>query len=247
VLDAEPRRVAPVEAAALAEDRLHAGVVVLRVEAEVDRADVVVPVVAPAGQGTRLLAHVVLGVRAAVGAEGEELHQLAPVVLVRRVLRVVGAREPEQHRGVARDLGDEGQERPEPVRPEEPVLLQHQAGRVDPIARGREPVVPHQRHALDERAARPHHPVEPPELVMAPRVVRGERAAAIVVRLRAPEALEARVGQRVDGGVEASLGEPLGFTGTRAETRTPKEPLGLRLAEAPVIHGKRHSVSIGPG
>jgi hypothetical protein len=75
---------------ALAEDPLRAGVVASRVVAEVDRALVVVPVVPPAGERPRLFADVTLGV-AAARAEGEELHHLAPVVLVRRVFLVVGA------------------------------------------------------------------------------------------------------------------------------------------------------------
>ena len=50
---------------------------------EVDRAAALAPAVLPAGQRARLLADVLLGVGAAVGAEREELHHLAAVVLVR--------------------------------------------------------------------------------------------------------------------------------------------------------------------
>jgi hypothetical protein len=63
----------------------------------------------------------------------------------------------------------------------------------------------------------------------------------VVVRLRAPQALAARVGQRVDGAVQPELREPLGLTWTWAEAGTPKEPLGLRLAEAPSVHGDGHA------
>ncbi len=98
---AEPARVLPRVRAALAEDLLDARVVVLRVVAEVDVALVRPPVVAEAGQRARILAHVVLAV-AAARAEREQLHHLAAVVLVRRVLAVVGAVQPEQHRRVAR-------------------------------------------------------------------------------------------------------------------------------------------------
>src|SRR4029450_10335093 len=50
VVDAEPARVAPVEVAAVPEDRLHPGVVALLLEAEAHWAEVPAPVVAPAGQ-----------------------------------------------------------------------------------------------------------------------------------------------------------------------------------------------------
>ena len=102
--DAEPARVLPRERAALAEDRLRrrrrgtsgrSGSCVRPTSA--------LPVVAEAGQRARLLADVGLGV-AAAGAEREQLHHLAPVVLVRRVLRVVAAVEPDQHRRVLRDV-----------------------------------------------------------------------------------------------------------------------------------------------
>src|SRR5215213_4431027 len=99
MLDREPAGVLPREPPALAEDTLLAAVVAFGVEAEVDRANVVVPVVPPAGERPGLLAHVALRV-AAARAEREELHHLAPVVLVRRVLLVVGAVEPKQHRRV---------------------------------------------------------------------------------------------------------------------------------------------------
>ncbi len=247
MVDAEAARVLPVEVAALAEDLLRARVVPLLVEVEVDRAEVVVPVVVPAGQRPGLLAHVVLGVRAAIGAEREELHHLARVVLVRIVLRVVGAVEPEQHRGVARDVAEERRERSEPVRPEEPVLLEHQPRRPDALARGGEPVVPDERHPLGQRAPRPDHPVEPPELVVAPGVVRGERAPVVVVGLRALEPLAAGVRQVVDGAVEAHPREPLRLTRTRAETGTPKQPFGLRLAKVSSVHGGGHAFALSAG
>src|SRR5829696_4327079 len=95
--EAEPNRVLPVEGAALAEDALRAGVVALADVAEVDVAGPALPVVVEARERARLLADVALRV-AAAGAEREQLHQFAGVVLVRRPLRVFGAREPEQHR-----------------------------------------------------------------------------------------------------------------------------------------------------
>jgi hypothetical protein len=68
--------------------------------------------------------------------------------------------------------------------------------------------------------------------------------AVVVVRLRAAQPLAARIGQRVDGSVEPELRELLGLSGTRAETGTPKEALGLRLAELSAVNG-RHRCGIG--
>src|SRR5438034_10539157 len=95
MMDGEPAGVLPVEVTVVAEDPLRAGVVAPRVVVEVDRALVVVPVVPPPGQRPRLLADVSLRV-AAARAEREELHHLAPVVLVGRLLLVVGAVQPAQ-------------------------------------------------------------------------------------------------------------------------------------------------------
>ena len=78
--------------------------------------------------------------------------------------------------------------------PEEPVLPEHQPRRADAVLGGREPVVPDERHPLGEGLGRAHHPVEPPELVVAPDVVGRERMAVVVVRLRAAQALAAGVG-----------------------------------------------------
>ena len=223
--------------AALAEDLLRAGVVAPRVEAEVDRALLVAPVVPPAGQRPGLLADVALRV-AAARAEREELHHLAAVVLVRRVFLVVGAVQPEQHRGVSRDR--------------EQQLARTSRGRgcgrgsfcwsisrcePTPGVRGREPVVPDERHALDERAVRANHAVEPPEVVVAPRVDRRDRVAVVVDGLRPDQAVARRMGQRVDGAVEALLREPLLLSRARAETGTPEQPFGLFRAEVASVDG----------
>ena len=240
-MDAEVARVAPVEVAALAEDALRPGVVALRVEAKANRAERVAPRVAEAGQRPRLLAHVALAVGAAVGAEREELHQLARVVLVRRALLVVDAGEPEQHRGVARDLHQQPGERAQAEAAEELVLAQHQLRRPDAVARGGEPVVPDERHPLVQRLRRAHHPVEPPELVVAPAVVRRELVPAVVVRPRALQPVAAGAHEGMHRALEPELGEALGLARSRAETGTPEQALGLRLAEVATVDG-RHQV-----
>src|SRR5438094_9167599 len=97
MLDAEPRRVAPREAAVLSEDRLDAVVVAPRVVAKIDGADVVVPVVPPAGQRAGLLPNVALRVAAPVRADREPRPQPAPVVVVVRLLGVVASGALDEH------------------------------------------------------------------------------------------------------------------------------------------------------
>jgi hypothetical protein len=181
-----------------------------------------------------LLAHVALGV-AALRAEGEELHQLARVVLVRRALLVLAPGEPEQHGRVACDLERELPERTEEVGTEEIVLLEHQLLRADAGIRGREPVVPDEGHALDEWAARAHHAVEPPEVIVAPGVVRREPVVVLVDGRGADEALAARAGQRADGAGEALPCESLLLARPRPKAGTPEQALGLCRAEVPSI------------
>ena len=231
--DVQAHRVAPVEAPALAVHALDAAVVELAVEAEVVRPAAVRPVVAPAGERPRELAHVALAV-AAPGAEREQLHQLTGVVLVDVPLGVVGAVEPQQHRRVARDAERELLERAERVAPQHRVLAQHQRGRRAVLAGG-EPVVPDQRHALHERRLRADHAVQPPAVVVTPGVARRERAAVLVVRPGALQALRMRVRQRVDGAVEPALGELLGLAGLGSEPRAPQQATGFVRAEMAAI------------
>jgi hypothetical protein len=214
----------------MVEDRLRGRIVVVRVVAELHRPDVAVPAVPEAGERLRLLADVALAV-AAAGAEREELHHLPRVVLVRGVLRVVAPVQPEQHRRVLRHVEQQLVERAETAAAEELVLVQHQTLRADAAVRGREPVVPDQRHPLHERPRRPHHPVEPPEMVVAPGVEGRERAALVVVRPVTHEVLPAGVRQRVDGTFEAEAGEGACLTRPGPEPGTPEQPLRLRDSE----------------
>ena len=200
--DAEAARVLPREPAAMAEDRLRARIVVLRVVPEVHRPAVLAPAVPEAGERARLLADVGLAV-AAAGTEREELHHLPRVVLVRRVLRVVASVQPEQHRRVLRHVEQQLVERTQGVGAEELVLIQHQALRADRVVRGREPVVPDQGHPLDERSRGSHHPVEPPDVVVTPGIERRERTALLVVRSASNEVLPPGMRQPVDGAFES--------------------------------------------
>jgi hypothetical protein len=121
------------------------------------------------------------------------------------------------------------------VAAEQRVLAQHQLLRAHALLRGGEPVVPDERHALDERPARAHHAVEPPEVVVAPGVGGGERASLRVAGRRADEALAAGPGQRQDRAVETERGELLRLSLARPEARTPEQALGLGAAERTTV------------
>ena len=234
-----------VNAAAVMEDRLHARIVVLPVVTEVVRPAVLAPAVPEAGEGPRLLADVVLGV-AAVGAEREELHHLARVVLVRRILRVVASVQPQQHRRVLRHLEQQLVEGAEAVVAEELVLVQHQPLRADAGVRGRKPVVPDQRHPLDEGPRGSHHPVEPPEVVLAPGVEGCERPALLVVRSMPYEVLSARMGQLVDGAFEPEsrrVFAPHRVAGRNRRAKAAARPGRLRTSRATRRHRPRERAS----
>ena len=112
-------------------------------------------------------------------------------------------------------------ERAEAVVAEELVLVQHQPLRADAAVRGRKPVVPDQRHPLDERARGSHHPVEPPDVVVTPGVEGCERLASLVVRPMPYEVLSARMRQLVDGAFEPEACELLRLTRSRPEPGAP--------------------------
>ena len=231
VAHAHPDALLPRPRARLPEDRLVAVVVPRRHVAEVVHAELVAPLEVEPGQRPCELAHVLLRVGAPVRAQREQLHQLARVVLVRVPARVLVQVEPDDHRRVLRHVVGKLVERAERAPPEQLVLLEHQALLADAVVRGREPVVPDECHALDERLVRAHHPVEPPQVVVAPGVLRGERVAVAVGRRQAGERRRARgPRQRRDRAVQPHGRQRLGVPGRRPEPGSPQQP--LRLADA---------------
>ena len=238
VLTAEAAGVLPVEVAALAEDGLRARVVETGHVAEVVRPLRRPANAAPAGERAGLLADVLLRVPA-VRAQGEELHHLAGVVLVRRPHGVLVAVQPPEHRRVLRHVLEELREGAEGVAPEELVLVDHPLLRDSADALGREPVVPHQRHAFDERARRANHAIQPPHVVVAVDVERCDRTALRVARLRPDEPVGAGTGQRADCAAEALLRESCDVPLARPEPGPPQQPLGLGGAEGTAIDGNR--------
>ena len=237
VADDELHAVLPAVLAALAVDLLDARVVQRLVVAEVPRAGVR-PVVAKAGQRPRELAHVLLAV-AAIGPEAEQLLQLTRVVLVRRPLVVRRAVEPQQHRRVLRHVQGQLLEVAERVPAQQRVLAQHQP-LGDARLRGREPVVPDERHPLDQRRLRAHHAIEPPQVIVAPRVARRERRT-IGARRRPDQPRRSRPRQRLDSATQPQLGQLRRLTRRRPETRTPQQPRRLLFTERPPIDRNPHT------
>jgi hypothetical protein len=116
------------------------------------------------------------------------------------------------------------------VAPEELVLLEHQALRADARVRGREPVVPDERHALDERrferTMRSSH-----QRWSWPHASSGAIGWWSSSTGFGPiSAVAARMRQRVDGAVQALLRERSRLTGRGPETGTPEQPFGLGRA-----------------
>jgi hypothetical protein len=185
-----------------------------------------------AGQRARLFADVVLAVGAAVGAEAEQLHHLAGVVLVRRALHVFVAVQPLQHRRVDRHRLEQVEERAEAVGAEEVRLIDHLLGFGDAAFGGREPVVEDERHPLDQRLVGADHAIQPPEVVVTPDVGGGDRVAVFFGRRRAREdGAAARPGQRLDRGDQADRGERGGLAGGGAEARAGQQAGRLGDAE----------------
>ena len=245
MLDAEPAGVLPAPVAGPPEHRLGAGVVAFGVEVEIVSAELVRPFVVPAGQRPRLFADVVLAVGAAVGAEREQLHHLAGVVLVGRLLGVFGAVQPLQHRRVDGDRPEEVEEGAEAGRAEEVRLVDHLLLAGDVGVGGREPVVEDERHPLDQRLVAAHHAVEEPEVVVAVGVGGGDRVVVVVDRGRPVQRRGAAgPGQRLDRADQPEAGQLLGLPRDRAEAGPFQQPLRLRRPEGPLVGARRAGVAV---
>ena len=155
LLQDDPHDVGAVPVAGPAEERLGAVVVQLGLEPELLAAGV------PAGEGAGRLADVLLGV-AAADAQGEQLHQLAGVVLVSLALDVAVGVEPDEHGGVLAHRLQERLELAQGLLAQRQVLLEHQAGADDLVDAGGEVVVPEQGELLAERVQAVQHGVQPP-------------------------------------------------------------------------------------
>ncbi len=209
------------EPAALAEDRLHARIVGLRVP----DVPLLVPEEVVAGERAGGLANVGLGVVA--DTEREELHQFAGEVLVRVLLRRADHVEPPLHRVVVEHRERQIAEVPERVSPQQPVLGDHQARIADLVVRRREVIVEVQRHPLDQRRPGSDHAVEPPGDIVAVLVERLE-PAPVNRPGTACEGVRAGGVQEVpDGGVEAVAAEARTLRDRWPEAGTPEQAVEL--------------------
>jgi hypothetical protein len=243
--EAQLARGAPVERARLPEDALDAGVVARRVVREAGPADAAHVVRRPARERPRRLADIGLGVRAAIRAEREQLHQLAREVLVGRARVVVLAVEPHEHRGVARHRDQQVAERAEPAAAEQVDVGVDEREVVHELVGDAEPVVPQQRDPFDQRMGGADHPVQPAEVVVLEHVAGGELGVELGVRGRPGERRRpGRAGERRHRAAQAERGERLGVTRARAEPGAPQQPLRLAHAERAgvrqrVVRGRR--------
>ncbi len=247
MLDAESHRVFPAECAGGPEDCLAARVEAVGIEAEVRVADVVNVGRTPARQRARQFAYVGLGVSAAIRPQGEQLHQLARVVLVDRAPAVPDPVKPDQHRRIDRDGVQQIMKGAQRSQPEQSVLLQHQRLRIDVRHRRRKPVVPEQRHPLNQGLVRAHHPVQPPEVVVSVEVIRRQRIPVLVVRLR-PAEKASPTGRVSDSTAlrRPSLESLPGAPRRGPKAGPPQQPLGLPGAEPALIRSYRKSHPSSP-
>ncbi len=222
---AQAQDVLPVVVARVPEDALDPGVVRLLAVVAARRA-VRIPVHPESGERPSGLADVALAVPV---AEREELHQLACVVLVRRLLVRVGQREEEEHGRVARHRLQQGRKAAERMAAQLFVLSQHQR-RV--LVRGGEVVVPEERELLLERMPGADHPVEPPEHVVAPLVLRAQMVTVQARRAHARGGGGAAVQQPADRARLAPSRPVVGLARGGAEACAPEEALHVRLGPA---------------
>ncbi len=238
VLDRDVDDVERREAPHPPEDPLHPAVVALGVVAEA----LGLVVEGEPRQGARRLAHVALGV-AVVDAQREELEQLAGEVLVGRALLGVGEAQEQLHRAVLRDRPRQVAEAPQRAAPQGPVLDQHQPRVAHVAVRGGEVVVPVEGHPLDQRVARPHRPVEPPEHVVAVRVDRVQ-GAPLDPRRPPAQGRPARAQQLGHGALEAQRRHAVDVLRPSAEAGPPQQPLDARALARPP--GQRPGRGRGP-
>jgi hypothetical protein len=95
--------------------------------------------------------------------------------------------------------------------------------------------VPDEGHALDELLVRAHHPVEPPEVVVSPRVARRERLAAVRSRGGADQPRPRRMQEIVDGLLEPFARDVPCLARLRPKAGPPEQPFGLLLPEGTVV------------
>ncbi len=95
-------------------------------------------------------------------SQGEKLHHLARVILIRMLLAALRLIEPDQHGRIAGDGREHLPPTPRGQPPERIILKPHQVGVSHLVDAGREVAVPEERQLLLERARPFGHPLQPP-------------------------------------------------------------------------------------
>ena len=171
-------------------------------------------------------------------AHGEQLHDLAGEVLVRRALHVHPGIEEGEHRRVLRDRDHELAEVAGGVAAEGLVLAQHLAEVAHLVLAGGEMAVPEQRHLLLERALGVEHAIRPPVGDAA----RLEHARAQPVEELVDHRLQRPVAGRLDLDAERLAGR-LRELGGRRPARRKVHETGIvdvgRLERRQVVVGDR--------
>ena len=119
------------------------------------------------------------------------------------------------------------------------VLVEHPLLAVDLFVGVGEPVVPDERHPLDEPLVGSDHPIKPPAVVLAPGVGRVERLAFVVGRRGAVQrGRAAQPRHRMDNLFKRLAGEGFGLPGRRPEAGAPQQPLRLGQRDRAAHRGR---------
>ena len=171
----------------------------------------------PAREGSGAVLDVVL--RVVADAHGEELQQLAAVVLVDRVLVVLAVVQPQDHRRVA-GQGDEQVGEVALAEAAEHLDLVHQRPALRQLGvAGREDVVPEERHLLLQRVGAGHHTQQPVGLEAGHAETAGVVGVVAADYVVVDPAARGPAQQRLDGGLVALLGVTLQLRARGPEAR----------------------------
>lgn len=96
--------------------------------------------------------------------------------------------------------------------------------------------MPDKRHPLDERLARAHHAVEPPQMVV-PQLVEGNEPVLVDQRRPADQRVLGRGSdETLDRSIEAEPRQRNVLAAARTEAGAPEQALGLAPTELSAIH-----------
>ena len=177
--------------------------------------------VCPPRERPRRRLHIVLGVVA--DAHREQLHQFAPIVLVRRAVVVVAVVQPVNHRRIFGNLKQQFAEVPHCMSMQHLVVMPHRRPGVKLRESCGQNAMPEQRHLLFQRPARVQNAVQPttrrPHEPLRVHMHRRKPQRDVVIRLR----LAHRIQQPVNSRVIPLFRQRLNLIVTRPKTRAPHQ------------------------